>query len=200
MPDDSILDSTDIEQLRAEILRQRKIIDSLMNRAEQGITGSTDYNLFQAEIILREQVRQRTEELENALIENSKINLELSKSEGRLQQLVQQSLVGICTTDGKRFLYTNPKFVELSGYSLTELLNIGPLDIAVENERSAYDLYIKQGFAGELQGETFLINMLRKDGSEIVTEVTLGSPIESNTNPILVAVFVDITDKISIKG
>lgn len=197
MSDHSFSNSTDVERLEAEIIRQRKIIDALMNRVEQGGSGNTDYSLFQTEVLLREQIRLRTEELENALRENERITLELKRSEERFQQLVKQSLVGISMTDGKRFLYANPKFVEITGYTPEELQQMGPLDITPEDIRSQFAMYMNRGFSHKLRGETFLANILKKDQSRVIAEVTVGSPIEMEGEPTLVAVFVDVTDRIS---
>ena len=53
------------QDLREEIARLNKINQALMNRAERSdsLQGS-DYNLFRTTIILEEQIRRRTEELE----------------------------------------------------------------------------------------------------------------------------------------
>jgi diguanylate cyclase (GGDEF)-like protein len=58
------------EALRAEITRLNKIIQALMNRAERSMSlQGSDFNLFQLAIVLEDQVRQRTEDVEAALRE-----------------------------------------------------------------------------------------------------------------------------------
>ena len=183
--------------LKAEIARLKKIITVLMDRAEQELVGKSDYSLFQTEIVLREQVRIRTTELENALKENERIMFKLRKSEELFQQLVQQSMVGIAMTDSTRFLYANPLFAEMTGYTVEELCQLGPLDIIPAEERPEIDQIIKQRFSGELGRTTYLMNIARKDGSIITVEIS-GSPlIFTGGVPVLISAFIDVTKKIT---
>jgi sugar diacid utilization regulator len=58
----------DVQALKAEIVRLNKVVDALMDHAEAGtrVEGS-DFGLFQTTIMLQDQVRVHTEELEEAL-------------------------------------------------------------------------------------------------------------------------------------
>jgi hypothetical protein len=59
----------------AESVRLNKIIQALMDRAERNTSAQgSDFSIFQTTIMLEEQVRRRTAELEAALRENEKIN------------------------------------------------------------------------------------------------------------------------------
>jgi len=63
----------DVEALRAEIVRLNKIIQALMNRAESSTSvHPSDFGLFQTTVMLQEQVRLRTEEMESVAQENGK--------------------------------------------------------------------------------------------------------------------------------
>lgn len=67
-----------------------------MNRAEASTSlHGSDYGLFQTTVMLREEVRHRTEDLEAAVRENERINRSLRESETKFRGLVNQSLVGI---------------------------------------------------------------------------------------------------------
>jgi diguanylate cyclase (GGDEF)-like protein/PAS domain S-box-containing protein len=80
------------QALHAEIVRLNKIIQALMNRAERNASvQSSDFNLFQTAIILEEQVRRRTDELNAALKENEKITRTLRESENHNRLLVENS-------------------------------------------------------------------------------------------------------------
>ena len=74
--------------MQAEIERLNKIIKALMDRAERNasIHGS-DFNLFHTAVMLEDRVRQRTRELEAALLENEKITRALRESEIHIMQL-----------------------------------------------------------------------------------------------------------------
>jgi two-component system NtrC family sensor kinase len=73
------------EALRAEIARQKKMIRALMNRAERSTNAQgSDFDLFQTTIMLGDQVRHRTAELEAALHDNEEITRELQGAQSEL--------------------------------------------------------------------------------------------------------------------
>ncbi len=76
--------------LRLEIVRLNKIIRALMNRVEHSANlGGSDFDLFQTAIVLEEQVRRRTEDLEAAL-------REVQVLQGRLrEQAIRDPLTGL---------------------------------------------------------------------------------------------------------
>ena len=90
---------------QAEIAWLNRIIVSLMDRAERTTSDKgSDFSIFQTAIVLEEQVRQRTAELEGAARENEKITRALRESEAKFRGLVSQSMVGIVMIDGGKSL------------------------------------------------------------------------------------------------
>jgi len=89
-----------VKNLQTEIMRLNKIIQSLMNRAEHNtcLLGS-NFNLFQSAITLEDQVRRRTEELENARQETEKITRALREKEYQTRLLLDNSPVSIHEID-----------------------------------------------------------------------------------------------------
>lgn len=80
----------DERALRAEIVRLNKIIRALMNRVEHSTRmGGSDFDLFQTAIVLEEQVRRRTEELETALREVQALQARLR------EQAIRDPLTGL---------------------------------------------------------------------------------------------------------
>lgn len=74
--------------MQAEIERLNKIIKALMDRAERSASiHASDFNLFHMTVTLEDQVRQRTRELQAALLENEKITRALRESEQHILQL-----------------------------------------------------------------------------------------------------------------
>lgn len=58
-----------------EVVRLSKIIQVLMDRSERSTSAQgSDFGMFQTTIMLEEQVRRRTVDLERALRENEKMN------------------------------------------------------------------------------------------------------------------------------
>jgi diguanylate cyclase (GGDEF)-like protein len=90
-------DRQNLESLRAEIVRLRKVVKALMNRAARSASAETsNFGLFQTTIILEEQVRRKTEELETALRENEKINRAFQEAQAKLrEQAVRDPLTGL---------------------------------------------------------------------------------------------------------
>jgi hypothetical protein len=69
MPDpDQSADGPDVRALEAEIIRLNKVVEALMDRSESStnVQGS-DFGLFQTTVMLQDQVRLRSEELEAAV-------------------------------------------------------------------------------------------------------------------------------------
>src|SRR5437016_1936886 len=77
--------------LLASIARVNKIIQALLNRAKRSMSvDGSDFGLFQTAIVLEEQVRHRTEDLEQALRENEKVNRALQLAREQMEPEIQE--------------------------------------------------------------------------------------------------------------
>ncbi len=76
---------------KGEIRRLNKIIQALMNRVERNLSvhGSA-FGLFETTVQLGEEVRRRTEQLENALRENERINHALNSAQEQMREEIQR--------------------------------------------------------------------------------------------------------------
>ncbi|MDW6005212.1 ATP-binding protein [Vibrio mangrovi] len=82
---------SDTESLRQEIERLNKVVTSLMDRAEREANKLTgNYGLFQDAVMLENQVRRRTAELESALRENERINRDLTREREEQRKLIKK--------------------------------------------------------------------------------------------------------------
>jgi diguanylate cyclase (GGDEF)-like protein/PAS domain S-box-containing protein len=188
------------QDLQGEIVRLNKIIQALMNRAERSTScHSSDFNLFQSTIMLEQQVLIRTRELEASLHENEKINRALREAENKFHSVLDQSLVGITMVIENRFHYANPKFAEIIGYSVDELLQLGPIDITPETDKPLAITAMCQQLPGEFKTNNFIVNLLRKDGRVISVEVSGSKPVFIGSKQALIAVWVDITERLRIE-
>jgi PAS domain S-box-containing protein len=131
MPDRA-LTSNPHEQTQCEIARLNKIIKSLMDRAERSANAqSSDFGLFQTAIMLEEQVRRRTEELEAALHRNETINNALREAEQKYRGIFDEAIVGIFqSTPNGRFLSVNSAMARIFGYKSPEEMIAGVTDIS----------------------------------------------------------------------
>ena len=196
MPDPGASRSSRDEQaLEGEVARLNKIILVLMDRAERStrVHGS-DFSLFQTAIMLEEQVRSRTAELETALRENESINRALRESEAKFRGLVSQSLVGIAIIENGKFTYSNARFDEIFGYSTDEVRGLGPLDVAIEDDRPLVAESIRKRLSGEVERVDYVFRGLRKNGAVIDIEVH-SNTMEIGGKLAMISLIIDVTER-----
>jgi len=86
--DDPVPTSAEVA-LRAEVARLNKVVKALMNRAErEASTRSGSFGLFQDAVMLENQIRRRTAELEAVLRENERINRDLTREKEEQRVLI----------------------------------------------------------------------------------------------------------------
>jgi diguanylate cyclase (GGDEF)-like protein/PAS domain S-box-containing protein len=179
----------------AESVRLNKIIQALMDRAERNTSAQvSDFGMFQTTIMLEEQVHRRTAELEAALRENEKTNRALRESEAKFRGLVSQSLVGIVLIEDGKFSYSNAKFDEIFGYSSEEILDLGPLQTAVESDRGLVAENIDKRLRGEVGQIQYVFHGLRKNGAVIDIECH-SSVMHVGKRMLLISLLMDISER-----
>lgn len=188
------------EALRSEIARLNKVVNALMDRAERSTnTYSSYFNQFQATVMLESLVQQRTQELEIALHENEKITRALREAEQKFHSVLDQSMVGITLLIENRFQYANPKFAEIIGYSVDEILQLSSADITPEHDQTLVDKLGGQEANHSDPQHSFSANARRKDGRIITVEISGSKPVEIKGKPALISVWQDITEKLRIE-
>ncbi len=120
---------------------------------------------------------------------------ELRAAESRFRSLVEHSLVGIHIARGNRYLYVNPKYEELSGYSVEELLSeVSVLDLVAPEDRPLVEDTIRRRLAGEEIRDEYSFRALRKDGSTIYVQVH-GTRMELDGSWAVIGMVQDITEQ-----
>jgi len=77
--------------LRKEVARLNKVVASLMNRAEREVSArGSNFGLFQDAVMLENQIRRRTAELEAALCDNERINRDLTREREEQRVLIRK--------------------------------------------------------------------------------------------------------------
>ena len=195
MPDQAP-DNIEIQSLKAENARLNKIIQALMDRAERNnVAQESDFGLFQATIMLEDQVNSRTAELKRALCENEKINRDLRESEERFRTLANQSMVGIVIIEEGKFCYTNSKFNAIFGYSAEEAKELTPPEIVIESERALISETMCRELKEEIYGQNFALHGLRKNGELIDIEVQCSTMQEASGKLALIGLINDVTER-----
>lgn len=127
-----LIESNEIDHLHKEIDRLNKVIEALIERTEEGTsTNTTDFNLFHATVNLEDQVRSRTQELEEALLKNEKITRALKQAKAQIERN-EQHLHEITSSLGEGLLvltsngllnFINKAACTMLGWTEEEILN-----------------------------------------------------------------------------
>ena len=188
-------EQADPADLRAENLRLRKIIRSLVDRAERSTElQGTEFSLFQTAVMLDEQVKQRTAALQTAFQDIARINRALSESEARFRAVVEQSLVGIAILTEAGFTYCNPRLADMFGYTEAEIQALSPLALSPPQGRQALAEQIRKGLSGEMDQAHYQLQGQHRDGHLLDIEV-FGRVILNDDRPMLVNVVLDVSER-----
>ncbi len=117
----------------------------------------------------------------------------LRENEERHKLLVEESLYATYIVVDRKWSYINPKFAEIFGYSVEELL-MAPVDKVVHIDDLAL-VYnnLDRRIKGEIRGIQYKFRGVKKDGSIITVEV-LGNRYELKDKVAIFGTLVDITD------
>lgn len=119
----------------------------------------------------------------------------LRESEERFRCLVEQSLVGIYVIQQTRFLYVNPKFAEITGYTQVEVMQqLTVPEMVHPDDRALVAENIRKRLDGEIQSMHYTFRGIRKDGGIVDVEV-LGTKTELDGQPAVIGTLLDITDR-----
>lgn len=118
----------------------------------------------------------------------------LRDSEQRFKALVEQSLVGIYVIDEEKLLYVNPRFCEIYGYSLEELVGKSFYDIIAEEDRPVVREKIRQRLSGETESARYEFRGRRRDGILIDVGVH-GSRGMIQGRHVIIGMIQDITER-----
>lgn len=110
------------------------------------------------------------------------------------RHLVEQSLVGITIIQDGRFVYANPGFADICGYSVEEIRRLGPRDIVVEQDFALVAEQMSRRLSGEVRQSNYTFRARRKDGAVRNLEVH-GSRMTLGGRPALISIVVDITER-----
>ena len=106
------------------------------------------------------------------ITERKKAEEALFSAESKFRNLVEQSLIGIYIIRDDRFVYVNPKFAEIVGYTQEELLSsVKVMDLILEEDRELVAENVSKRLRGEVQSIHYTFRGIRKDGTVVDVEV-----------------------------
>ncbi|MBS0369971.1 MAG: histidine kinase [Proteobacteria bacterium] len=91
------------DALKAEVVRLNKVVAALIKRAEQSMNSqSSSFGMFQNTLLLEQQVRRRTQELEIALRKNEAMNRELQQAKARMEREIEEHKLTQVALEGEK--------------------------------------------------------------------------------------------------
>ncbi|MBS0353122.1 MAG: histidine kinase [Proteobacteria bacterium] len=91
------------DALKAEVVRLNKVVAALIKRAEQSMNSqTTSFGMFQNTLLLEQQVRRRTQELEIALRKNEAMNRELQQAKARMEREIEEHKLTQAALEGEK--------------------------------------------------------------------------------------------------
>jgi PAS domain S-box-containing protein len=118
----------------------------------------------------------------------------MEESEEKFRCLVEQSIAGISIVEGDRYLYVNPRFAEIHGYALAEMVGMRIVDTVTEEDRPLVAENIRKRLTGERRIFAFSFTAKRKDGSPVRVGVNV-APASMEGRPITITMLQDIGER-----
>jgi PAS domain S-box-containing protein len=119
-------------------------------------------------------------------------NLKLKESEEKFRAYSNQTSEGVTVADMEgNYVFVNPAFCKMSGYTEEELLKLTVFDMkaVTQNPESFADSKEKS------VGKAIRVNLQRKDGSEYLTEI-IGDVINVGGKKLVLGTIRDITQQV----
>jgi len=119
----------------------------------------------------------------------------VKESEAKFRNLVEGSLYGVYIIQDGRFIYVNPRMVDISGYEADELTGAkSVLEFVYPEDRDIVKENIRRRISGEVESVHYPVRWLRKDGQVIQIEV-MGSRTEYGGRPAIIGTLIDVTER-----
>ena len=126
---------------------------------------------------------------------NKSPDMDMEKSEEIFRSFSEQSLVGVYLIQGDKFVYVNPKFADIFGYTVEECINtmlfhdlIHPDDLKLVQEQ------VRKRLAGEISSIQYEFRGIKKNKAMIHVEI-YGSTIVYKGLPAATGTILDITKR-----
>lgn len=120
---------------------------------------------------------------------------ERKTAEAKFRGLVEQSLVGIYIIQDDRFVYVNPRFAAMFGYTVEEMVGrMGPLDLAAQADQDQVKHNLRPCLAHQAGHVHATCSAVRHDGRLIDIEIN-GEVVEYEGRPAIVGVALDVTER-----
>ena len=127
----------------------------------------------------REELLRQVEEMSRVIAElqvckedQESVAGELKQSEEKFRKLAEKSVVGIYLIQDDILRYVNPKFAEIFGYEVDEMINrLEATAMVFPDDRPLVEENIRKRISGEVESIHFQFRGIRKDQGIVQVEV-----------------------------
>ncbi len=151
---------------------------------------------------LEELVDMRTSELKAANLklkdeikERAKAERNIIDAEEKFRSLVENALVGIYILQDEKYVYVNPKYEEIFGYSSGGMTGVNAWEMVSPEHRPLVVENIRKRIDNEVNTIQYSFKAIKKDGTTIDVEVK-GSKMLYNGKISIIGTLQDITERV----
>ncbi len=120
---------------------------------------------------------------------------ERKSAEAKFRSLVEQRLVGIFIIQDCQFVYINPKFAQMFGYPVEDMMDrLGPLDLIAQADQMQAHEYLCHPPSSDNSGIHHTFSAIRRDGSLFELGIS-GEAHDYQGRPAILGVALDITEQ-----
>jgi len=189
----SLEDILDKEALKTHPLNF-KLLDGHTTVRNERILRRKDGSIFPAEINVKMLPDGSFQSFIRDITDRKKAERELVEAEAKFRNLVEKSLVGVYIIRDNKFIYVNPKFAEIFGYSQEELIHSYPVEAVVDAADWAKAVEnVRLRVEGEMDSIRYEVNGRKKNGDLIRIEI-FGSKTQYEGGSAIIGTLMDITE------
>jgi PAS domain S-box-containing protein len=118
----------------------------------------------------------------------------LQEAEAKYRSLVEETMVGVYMVQDDRFVYANPRMLEIFGTTTEEMVGQSPLEFVAPEDRALVAENLRKRFSGDVKSTRYGFKALRKDGTPIDVEVH-GALTSFMGRPAVIDSLIDITER-----
>lgn len=120
---------------------------------------------------------------------------ELANAEVKFRSLVEESMVGVYIRKDDKIIYANPRFAEISGYTIEEIYeNVETLNEISKDDKEKIIEYRKAYAEKKTNSLHYEFKGIKKDGTFFHGEV-FGTSATLNGEDLVIGTLIDITDR-----
>lgn len=151
--------------------------------------------VFTVEVNVKRFADDRIMVIARDITDRKKMEAELREAEQKFRTLVEKSMVGVYIIQHGKYVYVNPRFAEIFGYTPEELIGSVAVDTVIdESYRDIVAENIRKRINGEVETVNYETMGLKKNGANNWVELH-GSRTEMAGVPTIIGSMIDVTKR-----